>query len=38
VDSVNVEAIEAAKSRAVLSASIHELISNLGNTKAVARL
>jgi hypothetical protein len=38
VDSLYAEAIEAAKWRAALSASIHELISTLGDTKAEARL
>jgi hypothetical protein len=38
VDSLYAEAIEAAKSRAALSASIHELISTLGDTKAEERL
>jgi hypothetical protein len=38
VDSLYAEAIEATKSRAALSASIHELVSTLGDTKAEARL
>jgi hypothetical protein len=38
VDSLYAEAIEAAKSRTVLSASVHELISILRDTKAEARL
>jgi hypothetical protein len=38
VDSLYAEAVEAAKSRAALSASIHELISTLRDTKAEARL
>jgi hypothetical protein len=38
VDSLYAEAIEAAKSRAALSTSIHELISTLGDTMAEARL
>jgi hypothetical protein len=38
VDSLYAEAIEAAKSRAALSASVHELISILGDTKAEVRL
>jgi hypothetical protein len=38
VDSLYAEAIETAKSRAALSASIHELISTLGNTTAEAKL
>jgi hypothetical protein len=38
VDILSAEAIEAAKSQAALSASIHELISTLGDTKAEARL
>jgi hypothetical protein len=37
VDSLYAEAIEAAKSRTALSASVHELISILGDTKAEAR-
>jgi hypothetical protein len=38
VDRLCAEAIEAAKSRAALSASIHELITTLGDTNAEARL
>jgi hypothetical protein len=38
VDSQYAEAIEAAKSRATLLASIHELISTLGDTKSEERI
>jgi hypothetical protein len=38
VDSLYAEAIEAAKSRAALSASVHEIILILVDTKAEARL